>query len=95
MNKELYQKLVDMYVGNELPSELEKEMEGAMLIDHELAVDVYSLRDTMDALSAEPQPEFTEETYQRILMRVYAAGAEIRPPAPTPSYLQYQLPIQG
>ena len=95
MNSELYTKLVDMYAGGELPEELESEMRKAALTDTELAVDMRSMRETVEGLHAIPKPEFTEESYQRILMRVYARGVEFSPKAPTPSHLQYHLPIQG
>lgn len=95
MNSELYTKLVDMYAGGELPEELEKEMRSAALTDSELAVEMRSLRETVEGLHSIPKPEFTEESYQRVLMRVYARGVEISPKAPTPSHLQYHLPIQG
>jgi hypothetical protein len=95
MNNELYRKLVDLYAGGELPEELEQDLRGKALTDSELAVDMRSLSDTVEALRSTPDPEFTEESYQRILMRLYARGADISPTGPTPSHLQYYLPIQG
>jgi anti-sigma factor RsiW len=95
MNNELYRKLVDMYAGGELPEELEQELRGRALSDSGLAIEMQSLSDTVDALRAIPDPEFTEESYQRVLMRLYARGADIRPTGPTPTHLQYYLPIQG
>ena len=95
MNSELYTKLVDLYAGEDLPEELESEMRAAALTDTELAVEMHSMRDAVEGLRAIPKPEFTEESYQRILMRVYARGVEFSPKAPTPSHLQYHLPIQG
>jgi anti-sigma factor RsiW len=71
---ETYKKLVDLYAGHELTDELNAELESASLADPELAADMASLRLTVDALQSTPEPEFTEESYQRILMKVYARG---------------------
>jgi hypothetical protein len=95
MNSELYSKLVDLYAGRELPSELEDQMELAGFNDAELNHDMTTLRRTVDMVKSIENPEFTEESYQRVLMKMYARGAEIQPQAPDPYHLQYQLPIQG
>ncbi|MFQ3587481.1 MAG: hypothetical protein SNJ74_01375 [Fimbriimonadaceae bacterium] len=95
MTKDFYRKLVDLYAARELPQELEDEMEAAAFQDPDLSHDMATLRKTVDLLRETPQPEFTEETYQRILMRIYAKGVDIRPPGPTPSHLQLHLPMQG
>lgn len=95
MTKDLYSKLVDLYAGRELPAELEDQMELAAASDATLSHDMRTLRGTVDALHAVETPEFTEESYQRILMKVYARGIEMQTSAPTPIHLQYQLPIQG
>ena len=92
---ELYKKLVDLYAGRELPSELEDEMELAAFSDPELSHDMGTLRKTVDLLRADEPARYTEESYQRILMKLYARGASIETSAPTPPHLQYQLPIQG
>jgi hypothetical protein len=95
LNSELLKKLVDLYAGRELPSELDDQMEAAAAEDSFLRADMVSLRGTVDSLHNDPGPEFTEESYQRILMKLYARGAAIQPKAPAPVHLQYQLPIQG
>lgn len=95
MNSELYSKLVDLYAGRELPSELEDQMELAAFNDAELNHDMTTLRRTVDIVKSIDGPEFTEESYQRVLMKLYARGAEIQTKAPAPMHLQYQLPIQG
>jgi hypothetical protein len=95
MKNELYRKLVDLYAGGELPAELEEDLRAQALTDSDLAVDMRSLQDTLDAIHRIPAPEFTEESYQRILMKVYARGADIVSPMPIPSHLQYHLPMQG
>ena len=93
MNSELYRKLVDLYAGRELPEELEDQMDLASFSDPDLSRDMHTLRKTVDVLKADRGPEFTEESYQRILMKLYARGANIQPRAPEPLHLQYHLPI--
>lgn len=95
MNSEFYRKLVDLYAGRELPSELEDQMEWAAFTDPALAHEMSTLRKTVDLVHAEPEPEFTEESYQRILMKLYARGVELQTQSPDPMHLQYQLPMQG
>lgn len=92
---ELYNKLVDLYAGRELPMELESELEARASQDIDLAHDMLTLRTTVDALqSSMDDVDFTEESYQRILMKVYARGVEMQT-ASAPAHLQYYLPIQG
>jgi hypothetical protein len=95
MNHDLYEKLVDLYAGRELPAELEDQMELAASSDASLGREMSSLRSTVDSLKAMDEPEFTEESYQRILMKVYARGVDIQANAPAPAYFQYHLPLQG
>jgi hypothetical protein len=95
MNSELYQKLVDLYAGRELPAELEDQMELAAFNDQGLAHDMSTLRKTVDMIHADNAPDFTEESYQRILMKLYARGVDIQTAVPDAPHLQYQLPIQG
>jgi len=95
MNQDFYKKLVDLYAARELSSELEDQMELAAFTDAELSHDMSTMRRTVDALRADRGADFTEESYQRILMRLYARGANIESKAPIPTHLQYQLPMQG
>ena len=95
MNSDFYQKLVDLYAGRELPAELEDQMELAAFNDQALSHDMSTLRKTIDMVHADNDPEFTEESYQRILMKLYARGVDIQTSVPEPTHLQYQLPIQG
>ena len=95
MNNDFYNKLVDLYAGRELPSELEESMEMAAFSDRELGHEMSTLRKTVDMIHREPAPEFTEESYQRILIRLYASGIDPKPKSPSPTHFQYQLPIQG
>ena len=95
MNDDLYHKLVDLYAGNELPQELNEVLESQSILDRDLRYDMASLRMTHEALHSDPGPEFTEESYQRILMKMYARGVDVQPKSPTPMHLQYRLPING
>lgn len=95
MNQEFYKKLVDLYAGHELPSELEDQMEMAAFTDADLSHDMATMRRTVDALKADRGPDFTEESYQRVLMKLYARGGNIQVSSPAPAHLQYHLPIQG
>ncbi len=95
MSKEFYNKLVDLYAGNELTEELTKELEEAAMADAELSHDMFTLRRTVQTLHNDEGALFTEETFYRILMKMHARGAEPKTNAPEPSYWQYQLPMQG
>jgi len=95
VNPDFYRKLVDLYAGRELPSELEDQMEAAAFNDPGLGHEMSTLRKTVDTLHTDRGPDFTEESYQRVLMKLYARGAAIEPKAKTPSHLQYHLPIQS
>lgn len=95
MTSEFYRKLVDLYAGRDLPEDLEEELEMAAFGDAELSHDMATLRRTVDMLQTEAVPDFTEESYQRVLMKLYARGASIEPRASAPAHLQYHLPMQG
>lgn len=95
MDNELYRKLVDLYAERSLPTEVEQDMELAALSDPGLKQEMQELRLTVDTLKEMPAPEFTEESYQRILMKLYASGLELQKRSPDPSHLQLQLPLLG
>lgn len=96
MNDETYRKLVDLYVDDQLPSELCEEIEEAAARNPDLAAEIESLEEARAFLrAAHPRPEMTEESFQRILMLMVARGADIRPRSAPPMHLQYQLPISG
>ena len=96
MNTEIYRRLVDLYAGGELPADLAEEMEIAAYKDRELAHEMHTLKSTVEQLKRDhEEPEFTEESYHRILMKLYASGVEVQTTSPTPMHLQYQLPIAG
>ncbi len=95
MNNELYKKLVDLYAGHELPAELEDQMELAAAGDWALNHEMTTLRRVVDSLHSLDEPEFTEESYHRVLMKLYARGADIEPREPVSSHFQYHLPLQG
>jgi hypothetical protein len=95
MKNELYNKLVDLYAGRELSQELEDELEMAAYNDPALSHDMATMRRTVETLQADRGPEFTEESYQRVLMKLYARGAVVESQNSIPIHLQYHLPIQG
>ncbi len=95
MSNDIYEKLVDLYAGRELPSELDETLHQAAQTDPALHRDMQTMRTTVDALRNDTSVSFTEESYQRILMKVYAKGADIQTRSQAPAHLQYQLPMQG
>lgn len=95
MSNDLHRKLIDLYAGDELPEELEDHMEMVAFNDPEFNHDMTTLKRTVDMLHESEDVEFTEESYQRVLMKLYARGAEIKPKAKDPFHLQYHLPMQG
>jgi hypothetical protein len=94
-NNHFYNKLVDLYAGHELPEELEADLMQAGAQDPALSLELHTMRQTVDLLHQEEAPEFTEESYQRILLKLYARGVQLQKQTPDPFHLQYQLPIQG
>jgi len=93
---ELYSKLVDLYAADELSEELTDELHTAALTNPELSHDMLSLKTTVQALRSSPEePEFTEESFQRILMKLYTQGVELKIASPEPTYIQYRLPMPG
>jgi anti-sigma factor RsiW len=92
---DIYSKLIDLYAGRELPADAESMMNAAAATNHSLGEQMMTLRATVDALQAVPSPEFTEESCQRILLKMYARGVELQKQSPDPYHLQYQLPIQS
>ncbi len=95
MKNELYNKLIDLYAGRELPQELEDELEMAAFSDPALSHEMSTLRRTVDTLQRDAGPMFTEESHQRILMKLYARGAVLQTQSEAPMHLQYHLPMQG
>lgn len=95
MKSDLYRQLVDLYAAGELTDELEDALRTESFADPDLGQDMHTLRTTVDALRASEAPEFTEESYQRVLMKLYFRGADIQPRSPEPAHLQYHLPIQS
>lgn len=93
MNKTLLQRLVDLYAGDELPEELERDLEELAADDADLRQDMDRLRGVVALLRAHPPARYTEETEQRILLKLAMAGASIEAADATPSHWQYPLPI--
>ena len=94
MDHDYHRKLIDLYAGRELPSELEADMETAALNDADLAVEMKSLRETVDILRNADSP-FTDESYQRVLTKLLMRAPQFEARTPDPAHLQYSLPIQG
>lgn len=97
MNEEILQRLVDLYAERELPAELEDPLEMAAMRDANLRRDMATLRTTVETVRRDPGEvgEFAEDTRQRILMRLHAAGieaVEVESVAPVDSRFQYALP---
>lgn len=90
---EFYKKLVDLYAGGELPVELNDQMELAGAKDAQLQVQMSTLRNTVDLLKSDTGPNFSEESYERILQQIYSR-ADATPDSRENSHLQYRLPIQ-
>ncbi len=95
MNNELYKKLVDLYAGRELPAELEDQLEMAAFNDPELSHDMSTLRKTVEMVQSTPTADFTEESYQRVLMKLYSRGVEVQVQNQAPAHMQLFLPMQG
>lgn len=94
MNKDLYTKLVDMYAGKELPSELSDDLESAAKENPELLDEMESLSLLVDTLRDIPAPLYTIETEARILRKI-EQQVSLNQTRSIPSYLQYPLPMQG
>lgn len=95
MNKDLYQQLVNLYAGSELSEEGIELLNAEAAKDEALALEMKSLRDSVQLLQNLPSAPFGEETYQRILMKMISRGADIETPAPEPKHIQYHLPMSG
>lgn len=95
MSNDFYAKLVDLYAGHELTEELESELEAQAMSDPELSHDMFTMRRTVDALQSQSEVLYTEESSQRILMKLQMRGAAIESRSPEPAYWQYHLPIQS
>lgn len=94
--KEMQQRLVDLYAGSELPQELEESLSAAAFLDKELSHDMATLRHTVTLINEAECAEFTEESYQRILMKLYSkSGVEVQSQVNAPTHMQYFLPIAG
>jgi len=95
MSKDIYQKLVDLYAGDELTEELKDELEARAMNDPGLSHDMLTLRNTVQRLQESDGVELTEEASQRILMKMRTKGVQVEQNSPDPAHLQYHLPIQG
>jgi hypothetical protein len=94
MKNDTYEKLVDLYAGDELPQETVEELESAAMADKDLAHDMFTLKRTVEALQSDPGPVYDEETEVRILLTMQLQGAELDPRRQKGADWQYHLPIQ-
>lgn len=95
-DRELQKRLADLYAGEELAQEMEDALNAAAFLDKDLSHDLATLRHTVKLLRSAEEPEFTEESFQRILMKLYAkSGVDVQPNVTAPSHMQYYLPIAG
>lgn len=95
MNEKLMQQLVDLYIDEELTEEAMEAVEAGAMSDPALSHDIYTLRATLNALRKTDDACLTEESSQRILMKLRTKGVGIEQNSPDPAHLQYHLPIQG
>lgn len=91
---ELYRQLVDLYVGDELPEELAEDLQATAFGDPALAKDIKTLRQTLSALRNIPRPSLEEDSYYRVLCKLYSEGATPSTRLASASS-QYQLPMSG
>jgi anti-sigma factor RsiW len=91
MNTDHYRRLIDLYAGGELPTELAEDVEAAAQADPALAEDLASLTATVQALRDLPRPEFTEQSQTHVEMLLHMRGVNLSP-TPEPE-IQYHLPI--
>lgn len=92
---ELMRQLVDLYAGDELDQEARTALEQEALGDAELAREMFTLKTAVEHLRSLEQPQMGEESFQRVLMRLYKSGAQPQNSAPEPGFWQYRLPMQG
>lgn len=93
---ELYQKLVDMYAGEELPQELMDELESAALSDSKLAWEMQTMRSTVQRLRSLPGPDDVQASLENVIRRLRQEGVEIADDGePRVYHLQHYLPISG
>lgn len=93
--RETAEEMVNLYAEGSLSEEAAAAMDARVGADPELEAEAASLKWVVDQLRSDPGPVFTEESYQRILIKLQQKGAEIPPAKTTPAFWQYQLPIQG
>ena len=95
MSRDTDRMLVDLYAGDELTEELKEELESRAMNEPELSHDMFTIRKVYEVLQKTDGLQLTEESSQRILMKMRTKGARIEQNSPDPAHLQYHLPIQG
>ena len=96
LDSTFYNKLVDLYAGQELPQELETELVEASATDPTLMKDMDTLRQVVSRLHTEKAVEYGEDTQYRIMMKLQAWSGEdlLNSEEQIPSW-QYRLPMEG
>ena len=95
MIRDIDRLLVDLYAGDELTQEAKEELESRAMSDSELSHEMFTLRQVCELLQKTDGLQLTEESSQRILMKMRTKGVQIEQNSPDPAHLQYHLPIQG
>lgn len=93
MNQDFYQKLVDLYAGDDLSAELMEELGQAAATRPHLAEDMRTLRMTVELLRSLPAPSYSPLTEENILERMAAEGVNLRKSATSETAAQYLLPF--
>lgn len=95
MQSNILIQLIDLYVGEELPTELMDEVEAMIKTQPDVAHDVRTLRATVAALKTCPVPRFEDGSFQSVLFKLYAAGVTPNSAKTEGGCIQYTLPIAG
>ncbi len=96
MNEEsIIKRLVDLYVGDELPEDLASELERRASQSPELREDMRQMKLMVRLLQREAPPRYDDETNLRILMKLRALGLDEQPEEEKPNPFQYRLRMEG
>lgn len=94
-SNELYQKLVDLYAGDELPTELKDELESAALAEPQLAWEMQTLRSTVANLRSIPLSTDLEASMFAVRQKLADEGVVFEDDEVQVHYIQHYLPISG
>lgn len=91
-----YKKLIDLYAGSELPTELENDLIEATKDSAELQQDMMSLRNLVNTLHQSSPEQFSEEIDYRIQMKIQNWGENlVIQNQQNSELLQFKLPMEG